>query len=56
MTGLLVAAIQDTARVSIPAQPPIQGPGWTVWVPGVLFLVAAYSTWWLWRHFADKDD
>lgn len=61
MTGLGVAAVvaalvQDAARTPLASQPPIQGPGWTVVVPAILFLVTAAGTWALWRHFADQDD
>lgn len=52
----LLAVLAQVARQPIPAEPPISGPGWTVWVPAVLFLVAAAGTWSLWRHFANKDD
>lgn len=47
---------QEAARAPLASQPPIQGPGWTVAVPAVLFLVTAAGTWALWRHFADQDD
>jgi hypothetical protein len=49
-------ASQDTARTPLPAEPPIGGPGWTVVIPAVLFLVTAAGTWALWRHFADQDE
>lgn len=52
----VVLAAQDTARPPLPAEPPIGGPGWTVVVPAILFLVTAAGTWALWRHFADQDD
>lgn len=52
----LAVAAQDSARAPLPAQPPISGPGWTVVVPALLFLVTAAGTWALWRHFADEDD
>jgi hypothetical protein len=55
MSALLLV-VQETARQPLPAEPPIDGPGWTVWVPALLFLVSAFGTWALWRHFADKDD
>jgi hypothetical protein len=54
-TALALAA-QDAARAPLPAEPPIGGPGWTVVVPAILFLVTAAGTWALWRHFADQDD
>jgi hypothetical protein len=54
--ALLLLLVQDPARRPLPAEPPIGGPGWTVWVPAALFLVAAVGTWALWRHFANKDD
>lgn len=50
------AALQVPARRPLPAAPPMDGPGWTVVVPAILFLVAAAGTWALWRHFADQDD
>ena len=56
LAGLLLAALQDSARAALPAEPPIGGPGWTVVVPAILFLVTAAGTWALWRHFADQDD
>lgn len=56
MSALLVLLAQDTMRVPLPAEPPIGGPGWTVVVPALLFLVTAGSTWALWRRFADQDD
>ncbi len=52
----VIAALQDTARAALPAQPPIQQEGWTVWLPGLAFLILASSVWAFWRHFADKDD
>jgi hypothetical protein len=56
MSPLLFVLVQDTMRVPLPAEPPIGGPGWTVVVPALLFLVTAVSTWALWRRFADQDD
>ena len=53
--GLAVAS-QDTARAPLPAEPPLGGPGWTVVVPAILFLVTAAGTWALWRRFADQED
>jgi hypothetical protein len=52
----LALASQDSTRSPLPAEPPIGGPGWTVVVPALLFLVTAAGTWALWRRFADKDD
>lgn len=52
----LAALVQEAARTPLAAEPPIHGPGWTVAVPAVLFLVTAAGTWALWRHFADGDD
>lgn len=51
-----LTALQEATRRPLPSGPPMGGPGWTVWVPAVLFLVAAAGTWALWRHFADEDD
>ncbi|NJD20592.1 MAG: hypothetical protein FIA95_15080 [Gemmatimonadetes bacterium] len=61
MTALAAAvvvlrALQDTARAPLPAEPPIEGPGWTVVVPALLFLVTAAGAWALWRRFADQDE
>jgi hypothetical protein len=56
VAAALALAVQDPARAPLPAEPPIGGPGWTVVVPAILFLVTAAGTWALWRHFADKDD
>ena len=56
VAGLALRVLQDSARARLPAEPPIGGPGWTVLVPAILFLVTAAGTWALWRHFADKDD
>ena len=56
MSALLLLLAQAAPREPLPAQPPIDGPGWTVWVPAVLFLITAAGTWSLWRHFADQDD
>ncbi len=56
MSAAFLLLVQQTTRQPLPAEPPIDGPGWTVWVPAALFLVAAFGTWALWRHFADKDD
>lgn len=53
--GLAVAS-QDTARAPLPAEPPLGGPGWTMVVPAILFVVTAAGTWALWRRFADEDD
>jgi len=52
----LATALQDSTRAPLPAEPPLGGPGWTVVVPALLFLVTAAGTWALWRRFADKDD
>ena len=52
----VVLASQDSARAPLPAEPPLGGPGWTVVVPAILFLVTAAGTWALWRRFADQDD
>ncbi len=38
----------------LPAQPPIEGPLWSVVVPALLFVVAFAATWLLYRHFAGK--
>ena len=35
------------------AQP--QDPGWTVLIPGLVFLVLAAIVWWIWRHLADSE-
>lgn len=35
------------------AQP--QDPGWTVLIPGLVFLVLAAIVWWIWRRLADSD-
>ena len=51
----LVSLVQEASRQPLPAAPPLDGPGWTVVVPAILFLVSAIGTWALWRHFADED-
>jgi hypothetical protein len=51
-----ILLLQVATRTPLPAEPPISGPGWTILVPAVLFLISAVGTWSLWRHFADKDD
>lgn len=56
LVGLALRALQDSTRAPLPAEPPISGPGWTVVVPAILFLVTAAGTWALWRRFADEDD
>lgn len=56
VAAVVSALVQDATRAPLASQPPIHGPGWTVLVPAVLFLVTAASTWALWRHFADQDD
>lgn len=38
----------------LPAEPPIDGPLWSVVVPALLFLAALAATWLLYRHFAGK--
>ena len=53
---LAIVLLQDSMRAPLPAEPPIGGPGWTVVVPALLFLVTAAGTWALWRRFADEDD
>jgi hypothetical protein len=50
-----VVHVQEAARQPLPAAPPLDGPGWTVMVPAILFLISAFGTWALWRHFADED-
>lgn len=52
----LATFAQSPQRQPLPPGPPMEGPGWTVFVPALLFLVAAAGTWALWRHFADQDD
>jgi len=37
----------------IPAQPPIDGPLWTIVVPALLFGIALLATYLLYRHFAE---
>lgn len=56
VAALALRVAQDAGRAPLPAEPPISGPGWTVVVPALLFLVTAGGTWALWRRFADKDD
>jgi hypothetical protein len=56
VAALAVVMAQDAGRAPLPAEPPIGGPGWTVVVPALLFLVTAGGTWALWRRFADKDE
>ncbi len=56
LVALALRVAQDSTRAPLPAEPPIGGPGWTVLVPALLFLVIAGGTWALWRHFADRDD
>ena len=36
----------------IPAEAPISGPFWTLVVPALLFLIAFFATWGLYRRFA----
>ena len=50
-----VSIVQEAVRQPLPAAPPLDGPGWTVVVPSILFLISAIGTWALWRHFADGD-
>ena len=50
-----VGLTQEAARQPLPAGPLLDGPGWTIVVPAVLFLVSAFGTWALWRRFADED-
>ncbi|MBM3502168.1 MAG: hypothetical protein FJX74_26245 [Armatimonadetes bacterium] len=54
--ALALLLAQGAARAPLPAEPPIGGPGWTVVVPALLFLVTAGGTWALWRHFAGNDN
>jgi len=56
VAAALTLALQDTVRAPLPAEPPLGGPGWTVVVPAILFLVTAAGTWALWRRFADQGD
>ena len=53
---LMLALIQTTNRPPLPQGPAMEGPGWSVAIPAVLFIVSAAGTWALWRHFADQDD
>ena len=39
------------ARTAFPAEPPIDGPFWTIVVPAFLFLISATATFLLYRHF-----
>jgi hypothetical protein len=32
-----------------------QDPGWTVVIPGLVFIVLAAVVWWIWRRLADSD-
>ncbi len=45
-----VAAIDQ-----LPAEPPIDGPLWSLLVPALLFAVAFGATFMLYRHFTDRD-
>ena len=55
MSWIRATLVQETQRAPLPSAPPLDGPGWTVVVPAILFLVAAIGTWALWRHFADDE-
>jgi hypothetical protein len=48
MIGLLQAV---AAPAALPAEPPIDGPFWTIVVPAILFLISAGATFLLYRHF-----
>jgi hypothetical protein len=48
MIELIQAA---TARTPFPAEPPIDGPFWTILLPAILFLISATATFLLYRHF-----
>ncbi|MGD8321749.1 MAG: hypothetical protein PVJ02_14980 [Gemmatimonadota bacterium] len=56
MTALLAVVAQATPRQPLPAEPPVQGWFWYAVIPAALFLVSAFGTWALWRHFAREDD
>lgn len=53
---LMLTLIQTASRPPLPQGPAMEGPGWSVAIPAVLFLISAIGTWALWRHFADQDD
>jgi len=38
----------------IPAEPPIGGPLWSIFVPALLFGVATAATWLLYRRFSKE--
>jgi hypothetical protein len=39
----------------IPAEPPIDGPLWTLVLPAVLFAISFLATWMLYRRFSRED-
>ena len=48
----MIELLQDAAaRTTLPTEPVIDGPFWTVVVPGILFLISATATFLLYRHF-----
>ena len=54
--GSRLIALDGSAGAAgrIPAEPPIDGPLWSVVVPALLFAVAFLATYRLYRHFAGK--
>lgn len=40
----------------LPVESPITGLFWSWIVPLLLFALSFAATWWLYRHFAGKDD
>ena len=40
----------------IPVEPPIDGIFWSIGVPAVVFAIALYATYRLYRHFAGRVD
>jgi len=48
--------LQASAEDVLPFEPPIGGLVWSVVIPAALLLVAFLGTFFLYRHFAGKDD
>lgn len=53
---LVLSLVQSSVEGTLPFEPPISGPFWTIAIPSVLLLVAFLGTFLLYRHFAGKDD
>ncbi|UCC74998.1 MAG: hypothetical protein JSV86_10730 [Gemmatimonadota bacterium] len=54
--ALFAASSQAGEVTPLPAETPIGGPLWSYLVPALLLAVAAFGTFILYRHFAEREE